>query len=153
MPYNPLCVMETVEERLGTLVVTRMHSLFASVHNSRVWIQPATMSNATRSTVPVARSNSTQSIQSPRPSQSSSANQASASNANNAADYVYFERTTTGFSDDAVPRAKTAQLKLEHYYKVAVDAAIERNTRFVIYATFRSEYWLACLWKACWTWT
>lgn len=46
------------------------------------------------------------------------------------ADYVYFDRTTTGFSDDAVPRAKAAQLKLEHYYKVAVDAAIERNTRF-----------------------
>ena len=45
------------------------------------------------------------------------------------ADYVYFERTTAGFSDDAVPRAKTAQLKLEHFYKVAVDAAIERNTR------------------------
>jgi len=47
------------------------------------------------------------------------------------ADYVYFERTTTGFSDDAIPRAKAAQLKLEHYYKVAVDAAIERNTRRV----------------------
>ena len=46
------------------------------------------------------------------------------------ADYVYFDRTTTGFSDDAVPRAKAAQLKLEHFYKVAVDAAIERNTRF-----------------------
>lgn len=44
-------------------------------------------------------------------------------------DYVYFERTTAGFSEDAVPRAKAAQLKLEHYYKVAVDAAIERNTR------------------------
>ncbi|KAI0265200.1 AGC/NDR protein kinase [Gloeopeniophorella convolvens] len=47
------------------------------------------------------------------------------------ADYVYFDRTTAGFSDDAVPRAKAAQLKLEHYYKVAVDAAIERNTRRV----------------------
>jgi hypothetical protein len=49
---------------------------------------------------------------------------------NKPADYVYFDRTTTGFSDDAVPRAKGAQLKLEHYYKVAVDAAIERNTRY-----------------------
>ena len=48
------------------------------------------------------------------------------------ADYVYFERTTAGFSDDAVPRAKAAQLKLEHFYKVAVDAAIERNTRCVL---------------------
>ncbi|KAI9447848.1 AGC/NDR protein kinase [Lactarius indigo] len=47
------------------------------------------------------------------------------------ADYVYFDRTTAAFSDDAVPRAKAAQLKLEHYYKVAVDAAIERNTRRV----------------------
>ncbi|KAH9977592.1 AGC/NDR protein kinase [Lactifluus volemus] len=47
------------------------------------------------------------------------------------ADYVYFDRTVVGFSDDAVPRAKAAQLKLEHYYKVAVDAAIERNTRRV----------------------
>jgi protein-serine/threonine kinase len=45
------------------------------------------------------------------------------------ADYVYFDRTTTGFSDEAVPRAKAAQLKLEHYYKEAVEAAIERNTR------------------------
>ncbi|KZV65785.1 kinase-like protein [Peniophora sp. CONT] len=47
------------------------------------------------------------------------------------ADYVYFDRTTSGFSDDAVPRAKTAQLKLEHFYKIAVEAAIERNTRRV----------------------
>ena len=47
------------------------------------------------------------------------------------ADYVYFDRTTSGFSDDAVPRAKTAQLKLEHFYKIAVEAAIERNTRCV----------------------
>jgi protein-serine/threonine kinase len=47
------------------------------------------------------------------------------------ADYVYFDRTTTGFSDEAVPRAKTAQMKLEHYYKEAVDAAVERNTRYV----------------------
>ncbi|KAG6836515.1 hypothetical protein H0H93_007192 [Arthromyces matolae] len=43
------------------------------------------------------------------------------------ADYVYFDRSLTGFSDEAVPRAKSAQLKLEHYYKVAVDSAIERN--------------------------
>ncbi|THH28952.1 hypothetical protein EUX98_g5242 [Antrodiella citrinella] len=47
------------------------------------------------------------------------------------ADYVYFDRTTAGFSADAIPRAKAAQLKLEHYYKIAVDAAIERNTRRV----------------------
>lgn len=47
-------------------------------------------------------------------------------------DYVYFDRSADhGFSSDAAPRAKTAQLKLEHYYKVAVDSAIERNTRRV----------------------
>lgn len=63
---------------------------------------------------------------------SSSASQSSASNASKSADYVFFERTTTGFTDEAVPRAKTAQLKLEHYYKIAVDAAIERNTRFLV---------------------
>ena len=47
------------------------------------------------------------------------------------ADYVYFERTIAGFSEDALPRSKAAQLKLEHYYKVAVEAAIERNQRYV----------------------
>ncbi|CAG8706460.1 7714_t:CDS:2 [Acaulospora colombiana] len=29
----------------------------------------------------------------------------------------------------AVPKAKAAQLKLEHFYKLAVEAAVERNTR------------------------
>ncbi|KAH7929472.1 kinase-like protein [Leucogyrophana mollusca] len=53
------------------------------------------------------------------------------SNRDKPADYVYFERTSAGFSEAAVHRAKAAQLKLEHYYKVAVDAAIERNTRRV----------------------
>ncbi|KIP05792.1 hypothetical protein PHLGIDRAFT_30746 [Phlebiopsis gigantea 11061_1 CR5-6] len=66
------------------------------------------------------------------PSQSStSVNSAQSTSSAKSADYVYFDRTTAGFSDDAVPRAKTAQLKLEHFYKVAVDAAIERNTRRV----------------------
>ena len=46
-------------------------------------------------------------------------------------DYVYFNRTTTGFSAEAVPKAKAAQLKLEHYYKVAVETAVERNARYV----------------------
>ena len=46
-------------------------------------------------------------------------------------DYVYFDRSTTGFSAEAVPKAKAAQLKLEHFYKLAVDAAVERNTRHV----------------------
>ncbi|CAE6391896.1 unnamed protein product [Rhizoctonia solani] len=47
------------------------------------------------------------------------------------ADYVYFERTTAGFSKDALPKATMAKLKLEHFYKVAVESAIERNTRRV----------------------
>ncbi|KIM46160.1 hypothetical protein M413DRAFT_16893 [Hebeloma cylindrosporum] len=47
------------------------------------------------------------------------------------ADYVYFDRSLNGFTEGAMPRAKSAQLKLEHYYKVAVDSAIERNTRRV----------------------
>lgn len=62
---------------------------------------------------------------------SPSASSVQPSSSKKAADYVYFDRTTAGFSDDAVPRAKGAQLKLEHYYKVAVEAAIERSTRRV----------------------
>ncbi|KAF7301684.1 Kinase-like protein [Mycena indigotica] len=46
-------------------------------------------------------------------------------------DYVYFNRSTADFSSEVLPRAKGAQMKLEHYYKVAVDSAIERNTRRV----------------------
>lgn len=46
-------------------------------------------------------------------------------------DYVYFERSTEGFSPDAVSRATAAKLKLESYYKLAVDVAIERNGRYV----------------------
>lgn len=42
---------------------------------------------------------------------------------------VYFDRNLKGFSAGVMPRAKSAQLKLEHYYKVAVDAAVERSTR------------------------
>jgi len=56
----------------------------------------------------------------------------SSSSAGKPADYVYFERTIAGFSEDALPRSKAAQLKLEHYYKVAVEAAIERNQRCVV---------------------
>jgi len=44
-------------------------------------------------------------------------------------DYVYFERTPAKFSSDAVARATAAKLKLESYYKMAVDSAIERNAR------------------------
>ena len=73
------------------------------------------------------------SSQSQPPSASPSSNSTGGGSSNNnngkPADYVYFERTTAGFSDDAVPRCKAAQLKLEHYYKVAVESAIERNHR------------------------
>ena len=65
-------------------------------------------------------------------SSSSVSSAQAASNNNKPADYVYFERTTAGFSEDALPRSKAAQLKLEHYYKVAVESAIERNQRYVI---------------------
>src|SRR6266446_5475043 len=44
---------------------------------------------------------------------------------------VYFDRSLNGFTEGAMPRAKSAQLKMEHYYKLAVDSAIERNTRRV----------------------
>ena len=64
-------------------------------------------------------------------SSSSVSSAQAASNNNKPADYVYFERTTAGFSEDALPRSKAAQLKLEHYYKVAVESAIERNQRYV----------------------
>lgn len=57
--------------------------------------------------------------------------------ANRGPDYVYFERTTAGMSDDAVPRAKTAQMKLEHFYTVAVSAAVERNQRYIWIKTKR----------------
>lgn len=47
-------------------------------------------------------------------------------------DYVYFDRKPQDhFTTDAVARATAAKLKLESYYKVAVDTAIERNARCV----------------------
>lgn len=45
-------------------------------------------------------------------------------------DYVYFERRPQDtFTSDAVARATAAKLKLESYYKMVVDTAIERNAR------------------------
>lgn len=86
------------------------------------------MANPVRQTVSVVQSTPRSSMQSSQSAQSPSSAQ-SGSNLNKSPDYVYFERSSAGFSDEAVPRAKTAQVKLEHYYKVSVDAAIERNTR------------------------
>jgi len=74
---------------------------------------------------------SSRSLSRPSSRQDIKATKPSPTQSSKPADYVYFDRTTVGFSDDAVPRAKAAQVKLEHYYKVAVDAAIERNTRRV----------------------
>jgi protein-serine/threonine kinase len=45
-----------------------------------------------------------------------------------------FERSTAEFSENAVTKAKVAQVKLESYYKRAVDRAIERNNRCVALA-------------------
>jgi hypothetical protein len=42
---------------------------------------------------------------------------------------VYFERSQAGFSKDAIARTTGAKMKLELYYKVAVESAIERNNR------------------------
>ena len=44
-------------------------------------------------------------------------------------DHVTFERDTSEFSSDAVARATAAKLKLESYYKNAVDSARERGGR------------------------
>ncbi|KAL9713566.1 Serine/threonine-protein kinase [Leucoagaricus gongylophorus] len=46
-------------------------------------------------------------------------------------DYVYFNRSTHQLSNDTVARSTAAKLKLESFYKVAVDSAIERNARCV----------------------
>jgi hypothetical protein len=45
-------------------------------------------------------------------------------------DYVYFERDSSVFTSEAAARATAAKLKLESFYKVAVDSAIERNARY-----------------------
>jgi protein-serine/threonine kinase len=47
------------------------------------------------------------------------------------ADYVYFERSTQGMSKTTLDAATGAKLKLEHFYKIAVEQAIERSNRRV----------------------
>lgn len=45
-------------------------------------------------------------------------------------DYVVFERLPQqAFSRSGLEKATAAKLKLEHYYKKAVDDVVERNTR------------------------
>lgn len=43
---------------------------------------------------------------------------------------------TSRFSKSTLEKAATAKLKIEHFYKMAVEQAVERNQRFV--------------WAACW---
>ncbi|KAF5316094.1 hypothetical protein D9619_006459 [Psilocybe cf. subviscida] len=68
-----------------------------------------------------------------------SADQGSSKSRSSADDYVYFERSTEGFSSDAVARSTAAKLKLESYYKIAVDTAIERNARRIEMETRLSQ--------------
>jgi protein-serine/threonine kinase len=47
-------------------------------------------------------------------------------------DYVYFDRSTAGFSKASLEKATAAKLKLEHYYKKAVEEVVERANRCVV---------------------
>ncbi len=47
-------------------------------------------------------------------------------------EYVYFDRNPS-FSKATLEKAQAAKLKLEHYYQKAVQEAIERNTRSVLF--------------------
>jgi protein-serine/threonine kinase len=49
-----------------------------------------------------------------------------------APDYVYFDRSTAGFSKASLEKATGAKLKLEHYYKKAVEEVVERANRHVL---------------------
>ncbi|KAG9286206.1 hypothetical protein G9A89_014192 [Geosiphon pyriformis] len=44
-------------------------------------------------------------------------------------DYVAFERSTEGFPKGTLDRSTAAKLKLEHFYKVTLEQAIERKER------------------------
>ncbi|CAO1637064.1 unnamed protein product [Sympodiomycopsis kandeliae] len=63
--------------------------------------------------------------------QHSSAAGSSSNTGDKGADYVYFERSTSGMSKTTLDAAMGAKLKLEHFYKVAVEQAIERSGRRV----------------------
>jgi protein-serine/threonine kinase len=75
-----------------------------------------------------------QGVQSNSPSASSApgqSNRSSTQSNDKGADYVYFERSTQGMSKQTLDAATGAKLKLEHYYKIAVEQAIERSNRRV----------------------
>lgn len=65
------------------------------------------------------------------------------------ADYVYFERTpATVFSKDAIARATAAKMKLELFYKTAVESAVERNTRYALASVCGM---IGLVWSCLWT--
>ncbi|KEI38096.1 uncharacterized protein L969DRAFT_51795 [Mixia osmundae IAM 14324] len=45
------------------------------------------------------------------------------------ANYVYFDRSTAGFSKATLEKAMATKVKLEHGYRKAVEEIVERNTR------------------------
>ncbi|KDN42079.1 kinase-like protein [Tilletiaria anomala UBC 951] len=56
---------------------------------------------------------------------------AASGSAEKGSDYVYFERKLDRISKDTIDAATGAKLKLEHFYKIAVEQAIERTGRRV----------------------
>lgn len=56
------------------------------------------------------------------------------------ADYVYFQRRPDELSDEARTRAAGAKVKLESYYKLALDTAIDLNVRSVSSLFVSREY-------------
>ena len=62
-------------------------------------------------------------------SSSTSPNPQAGASSEKGSDYVYFERSTAGMSKNTLDAATGAKLKLEHFYKVAVEQAIERSNR------------------------
>lgn len=56
------------------------------------------------------------------------------------ADYVYFQRRPDELSDEARTRAAGAKVKMESYYKLALDTAIDLNVRSVSSLSVSREY-------------
>lgn len=46
-------------------------------------------------------------------------------------DYVYFVRNTDNISKSTLEAARSAKMRLEHSYRLAVDQAVERSRRYV----------------------
>ena len=46
-------------------------------------------------------------------------------------DYVYFVRNTNNMSKATLEAARSAKIRLEHAYRLAVEQAIERSQRYV----------------------